>query len=68
LDGKIMGIQAGADGRRLYVGLSDRIAVIDTATGRSLEALTPDRIESIDQLGQSTRVLNEVRRNITCAC
>jgi YVTN family beta-propeller protein len=68
MDEEIMGIQAGGDGRRLYVGLRDRIAVIDTVTGRNLEALTPDRIDSIDQLGQSTRELNEVRREITCAC
>jgi hypothetical protein len=68
MGGEILGIQAGGDGRRLYVGLRDRIAVIDTVTGRNLEALTPDRIENIDQLGQSTRVLNEVRRDITCAC
>lgn len=68
MDGEIMGIQAAGDGKRLYVGLRDRIAVIDTATGKDLEALTPDRIESIDQLGQSTRVLNQVRRDITCAC
>jgi hypothetical protein len=65
---RIMGIQAGSDGRRLYVGLPDRIAVIDTASGRSLEALRPERIEEIDQLGTSTRTIERERRSVTCAC
>ena len=68
LQDRINGIQAGTDGSRLYVGLKDRIAVIDTGTGRALEALTPDRIEAIEQLGQSTRVLVQGRKRITCAC
>jgi outer membrane protein assembly factor BamB len=65
---RIMGIQAGSDGRRVYVGLPDRIAVIDTGSGRSLEALRPERVEKIAQLGTSTRTLDRDRRVIKCAC
>jgi hypothetical protein len=64
----IMGIQAGSDGRRLYVGLPDRIAVIDTASGRGLEALQPERVEEISQLGTSTRIVERDTRVGKCAC
>jgi outer membrane protein assembly factor BamB len=64
----IMGIQAGSDGRRLYVGLPDRIAVIDTASGRGLEALQPERVEEISQLGTSTRIVELDTRVGKCAC
>jgi YVTN family beta-propeller protein len=68
LEARIMGIQVGNDGRRLYVGHPDRIAVIDTGSGRSLEALRPERVERIAQLGTSTRTLDRDRRTTTCAC
>jgi hypothetical protein len=68
LAARIMGIQVANDGRRLYVGLRDRIAVIDTGTGRSLSALRPERVERIDQLGTSTRNLQPVRKASSCAC
>jgi hypothetical protein len=64
----IMGLQAGSDGERLYVGLPDRIAVIDTASGRGLETLRPERVDQISQLGTSTRTLDRDRRTSKCAC
>lgn len=65
---RITGLQAGSDGRRLFVGLPDRIAVIDTATGAKLPTLEPERIGTIDQLGQSTRTVAEERTVVSCAC
>jgi hypothetical protein len=66
--GRITGIQVGEGTGRVYVGLRDRIEVFDTRTGDRLEELNPD-IGSIDQLGQSTRILlEEEQSSVSCAC
>lgn len=65
---RITGIQAAGDGRRLYVGLKDQIVILDTATGERLGEIRPAQIGTIDQLGQSTRPLDEERSEILCAC
>jgi hypothetical protein len=68
MQGRITGLQAANDGGRLYVGLRDRIEVVDTATGETVGSLDPGDIDEIDQLGQSTRLLEEERELIKCAC
>ena len=68
MDGRITGIQSANDGSRLYVGLRKEIEVIDTRTGELLEALDPEVVERIEQLGQSTRMLTEERTSFNCAC
>jgi outer membrane protein assembly factor BamB len=65
---RITGLQAANDGARLYVGLKDRIVVLDTGTGSQLRTLRPEHIGTIDQLGRSTRTLDAGRETITCAC
>lgn len=65
---RITGIQAASDGTRLYVGLKDQIAILDTLTGERLGMLRPDHIGTIDRLGQSTSSLDEDRKQILCAC
>jgi hypothetical protein len=64
---RITGIQAATDGTRLYVGLKDQILILDSATGERLGSLDPANLK-IDQLGQSTRTLDEERTRIQCAC
>ena len=66
--GRITGIQVANDGGRVYVGLKDRIVVLDSATGETLGELDPANVGSIAQLGQSTRSLEEERTEIECAC
>jgi hypothetical protein len=68
LDDKISGIQAAIDGSRLYVGLKDRIVILDTATGENLGSLSPTDLGNIGQLGSSTRLLDQERKVVTCAC
>jgi len=68
MEGRITGIQAASDGGRLYVGLKDQIVILDTATGERLGVLDPANLGTIDQLGQSTRSLDEERTEIECAC
>lgn len=65
---RITGIQAASDGTRLYVGLRDQIAILDTVTGDKLGVLKPSHIGTIDQLGRSTPSLDEGRTEILCAC
>jgi hypothetical protein len=68
LEGRISGLQTSNDGTRLFVGLRDEIVVLDTETGAQLEAVDPTGIEAIDQLGTSTRSLEEERTTTECAC
>jgi hypothetical protein len=68
LEEAITGIQSAKDGSRLYVGLRDRIVILDTATGGRLGTLSPEDMGKIGQLGESTRLLDEERKVITCAC
>jgi sugar lactone lactonase YvrE len=68
MEERITGIQAANDGRRLYVGLKDQIVVLDAATGERLGVLDPAGLGTIDQLGRSTRSLDEERTDFECAC
>ncbi len=68
LPGRITGLQAAGDIGRLYVGLKDQILILDTATGRTVGTLSLEDIGTIDQLGQSTRPLDDERTEIVCAC
>jgi hypothetical protein len=65
---RITGLQTSNDGGRLYVGLKDRIVILDTATGARLGVVDPVGLETIDQLGTSTRSLDEERTATECAC
>ncbi|HEX2032096.1 MAG TPA: hypothetical protein VHL78_11990 [Actinomycetota bacterium] len=68
LDEDIRGLQAAADGSRLFIGLEDRIVVLDTVAGRLTRTLRPADVGVIDQLGRSTRSLDAPRTEFTCAC
>ncbi len=68
LEGRINGLQTSNDGTRLFVGLRDEIVVLDTETGAQLDAVDPAGVEAIDQLGTSTRSLEEERATTECAC
>ena len=65
---RITGLQAGRAPGRLYVGVKDRILVLDTRTGLQLAVIDPTNLGTIDQLGASTRWLEEQRTAFTCAC
>lgn len=64
----VTGLQAAGRGGRLYVGLYDQIAILETTAGRTLEVLDPASIGRIGQLGQTTRSLVEERKEVVCAC
>jgi DNA-binding beta-propeller fold protein YncE len=68
LEDDITGLQTGTIGHRLYVGLKDHILMLDTETGESLGTFDPYRVDSIRQLGRSTRPVAKNRQNIVCAC
>jgi len=68
LEERITGLQTSNDVGRLYVGLKDRIVILDTATGARLGVVDPVGLEAIDQLGTSTRSLDEERTANECAC
>lgn len=69
LGDRITGLQPGRDGASLYVGLKDRIVVLDASTGRELRTLIPPEEQAaIDQLGEATRPLDSARTVLECAC
>ncbi len=65
---RISGLQTAHDGGRVYVGLQDEVVIVDTQTGDTVGSIDPEDIGTIDQLGESTHVLNEVRQTFECAC
>lgn len=68
LEGRITGLQTSNDGERLYVGLRDEVVILDTASGAHLGVVDPIGLEAIEQLGTSTRSLEEERTTTECAC
>jgi hypothetical protein len=68
LDKRITGLQPGREETRLYVGLRDEIVILDPQTGETVGVLDPDGLGVIEQLGRSTRALEEERTDIECAC
>jgi hypothetical protein len=68
LDKRITGLQPGREETRLYVGLRDEIVILDPRTGDTVGVLDPDGLGVIEQLGRSTRALEEERTDIECAC
>ena len=66
----IKGLQLGAAGDKLYVGMKREVAVIDTTTGDELETVDPPGVGRIDQLGTGMQHLEEpyVKGPLRCAC
>ena len=67
LPGRVTGIQPGADGRRLYVSLPDRILVLDPRDGRTLEDLSLQRVGAIDRVAPAFFEVED-DEEIICAC
>lgn len=65
---RIRGLQVSRDAQRLYVGLRDRVAILDAATGEILDTIDPPGIGRITQFGPVMRSLDTGRAAITCAC
>jgi hypothetical protein len=68
LDGKIRGVQLGADPRTLYVALRDEVVIIDLETGEQLKTWDPPGVSSIHGLGPATKGLDAARTKIVCGC
>jgi DNA-binding beta-propeller fold protein YncE len=68
MDQRITGIQIEEDPGYIYVGLRNRIAVIDPVTGKRIKSLDPPGVGMIGLLGRATRTINAVPEHFTCAC
>lgn len=68
VEARILGLQAGADGSRVYVGSKDGVVAIDPLLGRTVDVINSDELGVIAQLGPSIRHLDEGRRTLQCAC
>jgi hypothetical protein len=63
----ITGLQVGSDPIQLFVGVKDRILVLDIENGAQLDPIDPEGIKKIDQLGQVMPQIPE-EEVFTCAC
>jgi outer membrane protein assembly factor BamB len=63
----VTGLQVGASGK-LYIGQGRRIAIFDSSSGRRVGLVDPPGAGPIARLGKVTRSLDEVRKEIICAC
>lgn len=65
----ITGLQIGNDPHHLFVGVRDRIIVLDVTTGLRLDSIDPAGIRRIDGFGPvMPPVQEEEAANFTCAC
>jgi hypothetical protein len=68
MDQRITGIQIEEDPGYLYIGLRNKIVVIDASTGERVRSLDPAGVGRIGLLGRATRTINAVPEQFTCAC
>jgi hypothetical protein len=64
----IAGLQVGADPNELYVGVDDRIIVLDVTTGTRLDSIDPVGVRKIGAFGQVTPPIPSEEDYFTCAC
>lgn len=66
----ITGLQAAADGFRLYIGQKNRIGVVDVTTGERLESFDPPGVDRVQRIGRATQQPPQPRSDdiIKCAC
>lgn len=53
LDSPVRGLAASGDGERVYVGLEDRLLVLDGRDGRRLDSITVPGLESLAHVAQA---------------
>jgi hypothetical protein len=68
LSERISGLQVTKDGRHVYIGLKDRVVVLDGVTGKRLRTWDPPGVKRIGTLGRTTRTINDVPKGLDCAC
>jgi hypothetical protein len=64
----IAGLQVGSDPGELFIGMDDRIIVLDSETGERLDSIDPAGVKNIGQLGQVAPPIAEEEEYFTCAC
>lgn len=65
----ISGLQVGTDPNKLYVGVDDRIIVLDVITGSRLDSIDPKGIRRLGTLGTVMPAIPEEEEEyFTCAC
>ncbi|MEA2452398.1 MAG: hypothetical protein QOG04_1108 [Actinomycetota bacterium] len=64
----IAGLQVGRDPSQLFIGVNDRIIVLDVETGLRLDSIDPEGIRRIGQFGEVQPPIAEEEESFTCAC
>jgi len=65
---RINGIQVSRDGRHLYVGLVNRVVVLDAVSGKVTKSLDPKGVGRIGRLGRVIKTINPIPKTLSCAC
>lgn len=67
----VAGLQVGTNPRQLFVGVRDRIIVLDVETGLRLDSIDPAGIKTIRRFGRVMPPITHEQQeeeNLTCAC
>lgn len=64
----VAGLQVGNDPGQLFVGVDDRVIVLDVATGARLESIDPVGVRKIGGFGSVMPSLAAEEEYLTCAC
>ena len=66
----VTGLQVGGDPGHLFVGVRDRIIVLDVSTGQRLDSIDPEGVKRIDGFGpvMPPVQLEGEKGDYTCAC
>jgi hypothetical protein len=67
VDEPVTGLQISADGKKLYVGQSREVVVLDLATGEEVGVVDPPGLKRIDVVGASTESI-ELLGDFVCGC
>jgi DNA-binding beta-propeller fold protein YncE len=67
-DGPITGLQARADGTRIYVGGTTGVEIYNPGTGKSVGVVDPPGSGKVGRLGPVARGLEPARTKFVCAC
>lgn len=64
----VTGIQLAREAGRLYVGLSDHVALLNVFTGKIVRTIDPPGVRRIDQFGPVMPSVDQGRTDFVCAC
>lgn len=64
----ITGLQVSTDAHRLFVGMTERVSILDLASGKVMRSIDPPGVGKISEFGPVIRPPRAPRSGFVCAC